>query len=141
VKHFQQSVFLSAHPRTSPRGVVLETMEMQNPMDEQAIDRHIDRHPVFSGLAQRFANRDYDVADMIVFLGGIEIVRPLAGKPLGRKWHGGKRENVSRLVDVSKLPVQLAHRAVTHDGDVDVMGDGRITGRPEFIQDRRRPPA
>jgi hypothetical protein len=120
---------------------VLEIMEMQNPMDEQAIDRHIDRHPVFSGLAQRLADGDYDVADMIVFLGRVEIVRPLAGKPFGRKRRGGKRENVRRLVDVSKLPIQLPHRAVAHDGNVNVVAGGRIIGRVEFIQDRRRPPA
>ncbi len=110
-------------------------------MDDQAIDRHIDRHPVFSGLTQSLADGDCDVADMFSFLGGVEIVRPLAGKTLGRRRPGGKREDIRRLVDVSKLPVQLAHRAVAHDGDVDVPGDGRITGRPDFTQDCRRPPA
>ncbi len=66
----QQTILFAPHALRAAGGGVVETVKVQNTVDKQPIDGHLQRNPVFFGLLDGFIDRHDDIAEIIELPGG-----------------------------------------------------------------------
>ncbi len=121
MKLLQQAVFLPAHPRRAAGGVMVKSMKMQYPVDQEAVNGHAEHDRVFFRLTEGFVDGDDNITYVVEFKGGRGIfrVRTLRVWALRPNRPGGKGEHIGRLIDIPEAPVERAHGPVAYDGDIE----------------------
>lgn len=113
MKLLQQAIFLPAHPRRAAGSVMVKSMKMQYPVDQKAVNGHVERDLIFFRLTEGFVDRDDNITYVIEFKGGREISRVRPGRPRG------KGEHVGRLINIPEAPVERAHGPAAYNGDIE----------------------
>ncbi len=115
----QQAIFLPAHSRRVAGGVMIESMKMQYPVDQEAVNGHIERDSVFFRLTPGFIDGDDNITYVVEFKRGDGFFRIRVPGAVRTGRPGRKREDIGRLIDFPEAPVERAHGPVAYDGDIE----------------------
>ncbi len=67
---FQQTIFFAPHALRAAGGGVVETVKVQDTVDKEPIEGHLQGDPVFRGLLDGFIDRHDDIAEIFELPGG-----------------------------------------------------------------------